>query len=275
MTILKKNNQITYLIMALICLSGCACGPLGPWNNPKFDKFDWSSMEINYWIIVGEDTLEQRNFLLNEPRYIREGFSKMAIKDISGMTVPTSPQMHWNTIGGEKWYVGVTFEDAFSFTKKGNNLYYSYWVDLEDTAFFDWLRQRCLEEAQKDYPRITLASIKLRSNLSLNSSKYKPFKLPQPISEATQARIVNYNNQESVNRANALRSFEHYDAEGRLKPEKIFNKEFEEALEQVRENLRQSEKVRERLRLFEKSDWTEKRGGLKKGTKKGDIPFLL
>lgn len=236
--ILKKSTALARLLMALVCLSGSACAPLGPWDHPKFNKFDWSSLEINYWIITGKDTLVQRNFLLSNSAYIRKGMSKMLIKDIHGMTVPTSPQMHWNTSKGEKWHASVVFEHSFRFTKKGSQLYYSYSVELEDTAFFNWLRLQCLEDARTDYPEITLASVKLRSNLSMESPKYRPFELPEPVSEATQSRIVNYNDQPSINRANALRRFEHYDVEGSLKPEEIFNEEFEKALEQVRENFR-------------------------------------
>lgn len=248
--ILKNKTQILGLIMVLLCVGGCA---LGPWNNPKFDKFDWASLEINYWVIVGEDSVEQRNFLLNDPEYIRKGISKMAIKDISGSTVPTSPQMHWNTSDGEKWRAHPVFEDRFGVTKKGDKLYYSYYVEMEDMALLDWLRQRCLEDAQKDYPQITLASVRLCSSENLKSAvRYggsKIFHLPEPISEETRSRITNYNDRETINRANALKRFEHYDSEGRLKPKKVFNEEFEKELQEVRENYRKFLEMKKEMGL--------------------------
>lgn len=252
--ILKNKKSLFIYVIIVSCFSGCGLGPLGPWNSPKFDEFDWSSFEINYWIIVGKNHLLQRNFLLNDPELIREGMSKISIKEIHGLTVPTSSQMHWNVANGDKWRARPVFSDKFSFTKKGDNLYYSYSVEMENTALFDWLCQKCLQDAQKDYPGVTLANIRLSSSESLKSAlrsgRNKIFHLPEPINEKTRSRITNYNDQDAINLSNALKSFEHYDAHGNLKLEKVFNKEFKEALDDVEENFRKYQERRKSMQEY-------------------------
>jgi hypothetical protein len=229
------------------------CGPLGPWNKPNFNKFEWSSLEVNYWIVISDNNLLQRNFLLCDTGLIREGVSKILIKEIHSSTVPTSPQMHWNVANGDKWHASIIFENTLSFTKKGHKLFYAYYVDLENSDFYEWLRQQCLKDAQKDFPGITLESVKLRANLSLNSSKYKSFELPQPISEATQNQIVKSDMWKALGF-----KVERYDAEGCLRSEEIINKELTEALKDSWESFRRYQEQRKRMK--KETAWPEPPG---------------
>ena len=247
---LKNIKPISFLLFVLVCIS--SCGPLGPWNKPKFNEFEWSRMEINYSIIINDDTYLQRNFLLSDTKSIKDGMPRMVIKHISGSMVPTSHQMHWQTASRERWYANFYWSQSMGFTKKGHKLYYAYYVDLENSDFYNWIRQQCLKDAQKDFPEITLASIVLYESGALKLLGYKSLKILKPINENTQNYIVDDNDADKNNRAYALKSFEHYESDGNLKPIRILENEFIIELEKVQEIYDEMIEKRKELGLEEK-----------------------
>lgn len=165
---MKMNKTLLPFCFIVLIAVGCKpSGILGPTDKPDITAKPWSSMEFTYWIKSSETQTKPRKINISEISVLKELSSKLNVKEIRGMSVPTGGQFILTIQDGSKWDCSIVFENRIGICKVDDN-YYSYAVDLNDSEFWKMMKQICLLNEQKTHPQATSRNIILRQNKSLN-----------------------------------------------------------------------------------------------------------
>jgi len=175
MTALREMRSVGVAASALAALvfsRGCSCplSVLGPTDKPDFAGMPWRKIEGLYWVRTGADRKTFRRFTIVDKGSVDALRRALNCKEVTGLMTGAGRQLVITMDDGEVWQGDVVFENRIHLCLRRDN-WYSYSLELADSAFHSRLRAACLEHEKAITPNATLDHIILRGNLDINCYK--------------------------------------------------------------------------------------------------------
>jgi hypothetical protein len=153
------------LCCALVCLQGCGGVPFqGPTGHPKFEKMDWLELEVKYWVVKEAATstgkwIEDEKSLTLKGKELDELKEFFETSSSRGSALGNIRPWLLSTDKGD-WYFELTSPNT-AFFCQSTNTDQAYRVELSSTAFYEKLKNHCLEDAKLDFPNVPFDSIRI------------------------------------------------------------------------------------------------------------------
>jgi hypothetical protein len=135
------------VLFALVAYT--ALSILGPWDQPRFENKDWDLLEVRYWLVQGQRKEIPRDFAIegNDLAELKQLFST---KESVGVSTPNPSFLNLKLSNGQRWKIHFSTANTLRFCLLSDT-YYAYHVTLNDTKFFEKLREYCLKHEQKHF----------------------------------------------------------------------------------------------------------------------------
>ena len=186
----NRRGLLWLLVLPLGFLTSCrGCvgkivPVLGPTDKPDFGSMKWKKLRMCYWVLVSKNRRKLRMFRINDPIEADKIRQVMGCRDVRGHSTGAGPQMTITMADGEVWQGSIVFEDRVKLCLQ-RNPWYSYHIDLADTAFYDRLVDACLAHEKTITPTAIREHIIVRSNLTDDS--YKIIGEPEAATSSSEA----------------------------------------------------------------------------------------
>ena len=139
---------------------------LGPSDKPAFDKMQWKTVKITYWIRKADTKNYRKNkrtITITMKSTIEELKTAFLIKKLEPSPIGASKQILITMKDGTTWKGDIVFEDRIDLCLQSDN-YYSYCLYLVDEKFYIKILQLCFKNEKKTAPEILEKDILLRQN---------------------------------------------------------------------------------------------------------------
>jgi hypothetical protein len=180
------NSMILRGVIALSCLGGIyfvislvysVVSILGPLDHPKFEDKNWIRLFVNYDVVESQNKKIRRTMDVNGSDLF-ELKKFFLTKESCGISIANQAFLCLDTSNGERWDVQFGTPNSLRFCYSDDN-YYAYSVQLEDTKFFEKVREICWKNELINGFKCKLENIRLCTNYRVA----KPSSLPNPQSK--------------------------------------------------------------------------------------------
>lgn len=175
-----------FFVLSLSVSCGDPRDVLGPRDKPDLSAIAWNRLKVVYWIGTADsERITPRSFTIATPADVEALKSKMAVKEVSGLSVGTGRDLVFKNGEESLWHGDFCFEDTLylSMTK---DEWRSYKFVLSGIDFYNKLRELCAQNERQYHPEATSAHIILLpghdDNCPKLGAKEKP--TPPPSSES-------------------------------------------------------------------------------------------
>ena len=155
----------TLVLLPVVCCIIIACSALsilGPWDQPRFENKDWSSLTVEYRLVQEYNKEISREVVIsgNDLAELKKLFST---KESVGVSTPCPGFLSLELSNGQRWKIQFGTTNLLRFCLGSNN-YYAYAVTLDSTKFYERLRNYCLNSEQKFTPHARIENISICTN---------------------------------------------------------------------------------------------------------------
>lgn len=168
------------LVMSLSVSCGDARDVLGPRDKPDLSAIAWDRLKVVYWIGTADsERITPRSFTIVKPADVAALKAKMAVKEISGLSVGTGSYLVFKNGEESLWHGDFCFENTL-YLSKTQDEWRSYKFVLSGIGFYDKLRELCAENERQYHPEATSAHIILLPGHENNGPKFGAQEKPSP-----------------------------------------------------------------------------------------------
>jgi len=164
---MKKHALSISFCLGILCCIMQGCDVVipfqGPTGHPKFEDMDWQELEIKYWIV--RDITNASKWNEDEKSLNLKGKELDALKKVfktsSSNGTAQGGIRPWvlSTNKGE-WYFELASPNTAFFCNL-TNTERAYYIELNSTAFYEELKNVCLEKEKLDMPSIQFDNIRI------------------------------------------------------------------------------------------------------------------
>jgi hypothetical protein len=124
---------------------------LGPLDHPMFEKKDWKSFQVRYWVVTKEKRI--RRIVTIDGTELQKIKHSFSTKHAEGKSTGTNEISLLELTNGEKWNIDFSLPNRIYCAKK-EDTYYAYEIILNNTRFHEALRQLCFQHEKEKTPQI-------------------------------------------------------------------------------------------------------------------------
>ena len=160
-------RRFAVLLLSVVAIGAVlfSCNPtsiLGPTDKPDFSAMEWTRMEIDYWVPRkdGPDRLGwHRHLTVSDVNVLLSLRELFVIDEVKPSSVGALEMLSVTMADGETWQGNFSWRTEFNICKTRDK-YYSYYLKLSDTGFYDRIKQLCFEHEQMTDPTVTIEDIR-------------------------------------------------------------------------------------------------------------------
>ena len=159
-------------LAVLVTSCGKVLDVLGPRDKPEIVSEQWNQIDVTYWVFIKENPEQAiaRTFTIEDPGLIDQLKTKLRVKKTDGLSIGTGNQLVLRGVNEDLWHGDIVFEDTIYMSLSSDG-WRSYRFTLEDSRFYNELRDICALNERRFHPNATRDHVQLRSNLSVEYPK--------------------------------------------------------------------------------------------------------
>ena len=174
----RQRKKLTFFfaffaLIIILWLGFSFISILGPISKPDFQAMDWTSLELSYWVRIGDTARKRRKIIITDGKALNILQKKLHISHVESYSLPSAGQIKIKMSDGNVWKGNIVFENRIDLCKASDS-YYSYNLFLNDKSFYNTLLDLCLKHEKTITQNVNKSHIILRRNLSLEAFNILP-----------------------------------------------------------------------------------------------------